>query len=91
MFAEVECRAANEVCQKYQAGQGGWPTVVHFHAGAPDGERFPRTQGGAVCDEIVSPGRFDSYVSATLGAAKAAAAGAGGGGGGGGGDGSSEL
>ena len=58
-----------------------------FHAGAPEGERFPRKARGAVCDEIVSPGRFDDYVSSTMSAAKAAAA-TGGGGGDGGGSGS---
>ncbi len=84
MFGEVECRSAGDLCQKYEAGNGGWPTVVAFHAGAPEGERFPRKAAGAVCDEIVAPGRFDEYVGATLDAARAAA-------GSGGGSGDGEL
>ena len=71
----MECRSAGDLCEKYKAGNGGWPTVVHFHAGAPEGERFPRKQGGAVCDEIVSPGRFEQYIGDTLSAARAASGG----------------
>jgi hypothetical protein len=82
VFGEVECRSAGDLCQKYEAGNGGWPTVVAFHAGAPEGERFPRKAAGAVCDEIVAPGRFDEYVGATLDAARAAAGSGGGSGGG---------
>lgn len=63
--------------------------MMAFHAGAPEGEKFPRKNGGAVCDEIVSPGRFDEYVSTTMAAAKAA--GGGGSGGDDGGGSSSEL
>ena len=68
VFAEVECRTGGgkDVCAKYQAGSGGWPTVYSFTAAAPEGKPFPREMPGSVCDEIVSPGRFNKYVTETV-------------------------
>ena len=68
VFAEVECRSGGglAVCNKFQAGNGGWPTVYSFTASTPDGKPFPREMPGSVCDEIVSPGRFERYVKESV-------------------------
>lgn len=83
-FAEVECRQSQPLCQKYKAGEGGWPTLVTFTAqtrlkGAP----YPRKQPGMVCDELKVEANMRGHVEATLAASKAAAATAAAGAGGG--------
>lgn len=73
LFAEVECRAAPELCTEHGAGQGGWPTVKAFTATTPAGTPFPREQPGMVCEELRAAGRLPRYVREVVDAARAAA------------------
>jgi len=63
VFAEVECRTQQELCQQHGAGVGGWPTVKAFTRSEPNGIPFPRSMEGPVCDELISPGVLERFVT----------------------------
>jgi hypothetical protein len=73
-FVEVECRTSQELCSKYQAGAGGWPTLVTFtkQTGLA-GARFQQKTQGMVCDELKVEANLRAHVEATLKDAAAAA------------------
>ncbi len=70
-YYEVDCRQPNTACQKYGAGQGGWPTIKTFSSlSGPTGSFYKQKSKGAVCDELKVPSAMEAYIKEAVAAVR---------------------